>query len=866
MKRATICLLLSLVAPSALAQTEIAYSENFERYAAQSEPAAWLDSSAGRFTTFDDPLVPGNIVYGAKHPSPRQRSVYRRPPGDVPDLGAYSTLSGRTFALSAGFELRGRFLRATDASLVGVTFFSSQPEANAYRLLALWRTATDTAPTMRLYRADDGVLIEHARGTLTPAPMTWYRFIVRAEGARIRVRVWPDGSEEPRTWDLEFADGIAGRTRGRIGLWSAVGAAYFDDLSVIADAEEEVDVTAPAIVFSESGDVIAGSEAFNREVRVDVKALDASGIRSLTVTADGKPYAPGDPIAGEGTHLLRARAVDTKGNARDAEVTLIVDKSAPAISIAPIAAFTNQNVKPTITVTDLTQTTETVTLDGAPFTSGTVVDAERSHTLIVTAEDAVGWQNSATVTFTIDRTAPLIAIASIPPFTNQNVTPAVSVNEPATVAMTLNGAAYNAGTVVSDERAHALAVTATDLAGNIGTATVTFTIDRTKPVVTIAPIADFTKENVTPAIAVNEPASVVATLNGAAFNTGATVSEEREHALSVIATDAAGNTSTASVTFTIDRTSPAITIAPIAEFTNQDVTPVITVDEPATIAATLNGAAFTAGAVVSDEGAHALAVTATDRAGNIGTASVAFTIDRTKPVVTIAPIAEFTKENVTPAVAVNEPASVLATLNGVAFSTGATVSEEREHTLSVIATDAAGNTSSASITFTIDRTSPTITIAPIAEFTKENVTPAITVNEPATIAATLNGTPFTSGAVVTEERGHVLAVTARDRAGNVGAASVTFTIDRTQPVVTIAPIAPLTNQTVTPGITVNEPATIVATLNGAAFTTGTTIAEERDHALAVTPVRRPRRSRSIARRRRSHSPRRRRMRAWARVG
>ena len=56
------------------------------------------------------------------------------------------------------------------------------------------------------------------------------------------------------------------------------------------------------------------------------------------------------------------------------------------------------------------------TLNGSPFVSGTVVSAEGDYTLIVT--DAYG--NSVTVTFTIDKTAPVgtVLIAGGAAYTN----------------------------------------------------------------------------------------------------------------------------------------------------------------------------------------------------------------------------------------------------------------------------------------------------------------------------------------------------------------------------------------------------------------------------------------------------------------
>src|SRR5205814_7161708 len=56
-----------------------------------------------------------------------------------------------------------------------------------------------------------------------------------------------------------------------------------------------------------------------------------------------------------------------------------------------------------------------------------------------------------------------------------------------------------------------------------------------------------------------------ATLDGAPFVSGSTVGAEGDHTLVVTSTDAAGNTSTRTVHFTIDTTAPVITVSGVAD-------------------------------------------------------------------------------------------------------------------------------------------------------------------------------------------------------------------------------------------------------------------------------------------------------------
>src|SRR5690606_12982915 len=107
---------------------------------------------------------------------------------------------------------------------------------------------------------------------------------------------------------------------------------------------------------------------------------------------------------------------------------------------------------------------------GDGFTSGTEITVEDEYTLVIT--DAAG--NETAVTFTVDRTAPVVTGVEDGEYYNENVTPAFNEG-----TATLNGEEFISGTEVTDEGEYALVVT--DAAGN--QTTVNFTVDKTDPVV-----------------------------------------------------------------------------------------------------------------------------------------------------------------------------------------------------------------------------------------------------------------------------------------------------------------------------------------------------------------------------------------------
>nr|WP_106782733.1 cadherin repeat domain-containing protein [Lysinibacillus timonensis] len=464
---------------------------------------------------------------------------------------------------------------------------------------------------------------------------------------------------------------------------------------------------------------------------------------------------------------------DDAGNQTTA--TFTIDKTPPQVTGVEDGKSYNTGVT-------ISSNEGTATLNGSVFILGSTVDTEGIYSLIVT--DAVG--NTTTVGFTIDQTAPVV----------KGVEDAKNYNQAITITFdegtaTLNGTAFTSGSTVQEEGSYELAVT--DEAGN--TTTITFTIDQIPPQITGVEHNKYYNTAVT--ITFDEG---TATLNGTEFTSGSTVEEDSIYTLLV--TDEAGNTTI--ITFTIDQIPPQITGVELNKYYNKAVT--ITFDEGT---ATLNGNVFTSGSTVQDEGSYELVVM--DEASN--TTTVTFTIDKTPPVVTGVVDDEFYNTDVT--ISFDEGT---ATLNGNAFTSGITVQEEGSYEL--VVTDEAGNTTT--VTFTIDKTLPVVTGVVDDEFYNTDVT--ISFDEG---IATLNGSAFNSGSTVQEEGSYELAVT--DEAGNT--TTIAFIIDKTQPQVTGVTNGEYYNTDVT--ITYNEG---TATLDGAPFTSGSTVDANGSHTLVVTDL------------------------------
>ena len=207
------------------------------------------------------------------------------------------------------------------------------------------------------------------------------------------------------------------------------------------------------------------------------------------------------------------------------------------------------------------------------------------------------------------------------------------------------------------------------------------------------------------------------------------------HTLTATQTDLAGNTGTATLSLTLDKAAPALSIGlvsdtgssatdkitsnPAIKGTGQAST-VVTIKEGSTVLGTTTASStgawsFTPAGLA--DGAHTLTATQTDLAGNTGTATLSFTLDKVAPVVSIAlartPAARRPPDHANPAIKGTAQASTVVTIKDGSTILGTTTADstgawsftpaglaEGAHTLTATQTDLAGNTGTATLNFT----------------------------------------------------------------------------------------------------------------------------------------------------------------------
>jgi class 3 adenylate cyclase len=446
--------------------------------------------------------------------------------------------------------------------------------------------------------------------------------------------------------------------------------------------------------------------------------------------------------------------------------------------------------------------------------------ADGSHTTVASETDAAGNTGSASLTFTLDTTPPAVTeslasdtgsssgdkITSNPTLTGSGDPNAVvhftvdgspiaataAANASGTWTFTPTGLADGSHTIIAGE---------TDIAGNIDSASLTFTFDTTAPPVVTEVLLSDSGESSSDKITNNDtltgsgdpnavvhftvdgsPIAATATANaGGTWSFTPTGLADGSHTIVASETDAAGNTGSTSLTFTLDTTAPAVTES-LASDTGSSSSDKITSNDtltgsgdpsavvhfavdgsPITATATANAAGtwtFTPTGLA--DGSHTVVASETDIAGNTGSASLTFTLDATAPAVTES-LASDTGSSSSDKITSNDtltgsgdPSAVVHfTVDGSAIATTATANAagtwvftptglaDGSHTTVASETDAAGNTGSASLTFTFDTTPPAVmSIEAVAD---NDVSP-LTAGDIVTITMIASETVIVSGA------------------------------------------------------------------------------------------------------------------------
>ena len=556
--------------------------------------------------------------------------------------------------------------------------------------------------------------------------------------------------------------------------------------------------TGSVMVSGTGSDNVGGSGLQKVEYQIDsssgswLAASTSNGYVDWSVSLSG---------LSEGSHTVYVRATDNLGNVQTslASITFGVDMTPPIISGAATTSanangWYNHDVVIHFTASDAVSAIVSLTSDT------TLTNEASGQHVVGTAVDLAG--NVATFDVTginIDKTNPVVTINN--PVNDVYYKGSTVPSADYSFVETLSGIASTVESGYStDEGAHTYSVTITDNAGNVGSASVSYTVDDTAAVAVISAPSANTWFN-TGSVMVSGTGSdnvggsglqkveyqidsssgswlAASTSNGYVdWSVSLSGLSEGSHTVYVRATDNLGNvqTSLASITFGVDMTPPIIsgaatTSANANGWYNHDVVIHFTASDAVSAIVSL-----TSDTTLTNEasGQHVVG-TAVDLAGNVATFDVTgINIDKTLPTVTITnPVdgAYYTSSN-TPGAGYSRSDA----LSGIqSTGTSGYSTSEGVHTYSVTATDKAGNVKVASVTYTVDNTAPIVTIS-----APTNGAHYYSSTIPAAAFSVTDTNPYTpvENGYLTTEGTHTYTVTATDGAGNAGVDSVTYTID-----------------------------------------------------------------------------------------
>ena len=589
-----------------------------------------------------------------------------------------------------------------------------------------------------------------------------------------------------------------------------------DDAIVTLTAK---DVTAPVLTAEADQDVNVDE---NCSVTIPDLVDGSTATDNCTYTIIQSPAA-GDVVSSEhnGTIAVTVTATDAAGNKDESVVTLTAkDVTAPELTAeADQDVNVDENCSVTIpNLVDGSTATDNCTYEITQFPlAGTVVASSHNGTIAVTvtATDAAGNTDDAIVTLTAkDVTAPVLT-AEADQDVNVDENCSVTIPDLVDGSTATDNCTYTiiqspaAGDVVSSEHNGTIAVTvtATDAAGNKDESVVTLTAkDVTAPELTAEADQDVNVDencSVTiPNLVDGSTATDNCTYEITQFPLAGTVvasSHNGTIAVTVTATDAAGNTDDAIVTLTAkDVTAPVLT-AEADQDVNVDENCSVTIPDLVDGSTATDNCTYTitqspaAGDVVSSEhnGTIAVTVTATDAAGNKDESVVTLTAkDVTAPELTAEADQDVNVDencSVTiPNLVDGSTATDNCTYEITQFPLAGTVvasSHNGTIAVTVTATDAAGNTDDAIVTLTAkDVTAPVLT----AEADQDvNVDENCSVTIPDLVDGstatdnctyTITQSPAAGDVVSSEHNGTIaVTVTATDAAGNKDESVVTLT-------------------------------------------------------------------------------------------
>ena len=460
--------------------------------------------------------------------------------------------------------------------------------------------------------------------------------------------------------------------------------------------------TVNKILNDNKGPVISGIE--NNSFTKDDVSLTISDDNEVTtkVTLNGEEVEYTDTFTEEGTYVVTV--VDAAFN--ETTLTFTIDKTAPEFVGLKNGMFYQNDITVEVSDKNLDKITAKVYADNY-----NVVEIENNSTLtkesiyLLTATDKAG--NTTSIYVAVDKTAPVFTTVKNGHQYNEDI----KLDVKDLKVKTIEVYSYNDKTTKTVDNGYVLTeegtyrVTATDYSGR--STTVYVTIDKTAP--SINGFEDGSYNNKSEIVYISDENLYKVTINGTEYDHDGKYFTKKlvsDGVYTIVATDRAGNITTKTVT--IDKTAPEFEDP--QKTMESDVTIKVIEDNLDKILVTdkISGETYEVenGHILTKEGYYK--IIAYDKAGNQSDVWN-LTIDNAAPVITIEDARENGYYNHDVVVNISDIELQQTYLNGERMGREDTLTIEDEGTYTVYAEDRYGHKSE-EVTFTIDKTAPTITV------------------------------------------------------------------------------------------------------------------------------------------------------------
>lgn len=453
-----------------------------------------------------------------------------------------------------------------------------------------------------------------------------------------------------------------------------------------------------------------------------------------------------------GRYRLEITATDNAGNESSAQYGyFIIDNQSPVVNINGLSnnneskELFNNPFDLSVSISDLDINNAKVTLktpngDLIVKETGTITDkifvadfgnlkTNGDYILTITASDRAGNDPiNITRRFRIDTTAPIIHNVQV---NDKNINTSsmnytTSHNSPIfvnfsdnldevnvmnlSITATKNGitTSLSNGGSLKEDGEYIISIYASDLAGNRSSLySFNLTVDTVFPTISTTGVNNgyYYNKNITPTWKVDdETASLNVTLNGNPF-TSSEISTEGSYTLNISATDLAGNISTETINFVIDKTAPIISIENIKNlgYYTDPITPIIKWDDTDAIATILLQNINYFGQEINQDGSYVLYVKVVDKAGNISDLSYKFRLNISKPEIFVSGVndGDTIKGSFTPEFKFKDTVEYNILLNGKEYH-GEEITKEGNYSLVITAKDEDGIETVETINFKVE--------------------------------------------------------------------------------------------------------------------------------------------------------------------